>query len=44
MTTLLIVAALFVLLVLAHGLWVLAYARSPRRTLDQRLEAFAKRD
>jgi len=44
MTILLTLAALFVFAVVAHALWVLAYAHSAQYTIDTRLETFAKRD
>ncbi len=43
MNTVLAVLLFVVALPLAHSLWVLAYALSPRRNLDQRLRTFAGR-
>ena len=43
MHALLVVALLFVVLLLAHAVWTLAYAHSPRRKVDARLRSFVTR-
>jgi hypothetical protein len=44
MSLLLTLAALFVVAMVAHSLWVLAYGHSAQYLVDNRLETFAKRD
>jgi len=35
------IASIIIVLIIAHGIWVLAYAASPRRVLEERLRAYA---